>query len=594
MGQPLRVLIIEDSEDDARLMLLELGRGGYDTISRRVETPEDMRSALEEGTWDAAISDYTLPRFSAPAALKLLQEIGIDLPFIVVTGAVGEETAVEVMKAGAHDYVMKHNLKRLPSSIERELRQAAVRKERKRVEESLKESEQRLKDAQNLGKIGSWESDAATHAVEWSAETYEIYERDKALGPPSQAEEAGYYSSAEVERMREFARIAMQQGKDSDFDINATLPGGITKYLHIWIRPVKDEAGHVVKLFGSVQDITERKQAEEREKEEHVFSEALMETSPACILVVDSDRKVVFANAETDRVLGLSRNEVQGVTFGEDFHLLDVDGAPLPEGQLPVSRVFLVRQPLYSTEYAFDSPTGRRILSISAAPLYDGDGSVKRVVATVEDITSAKRHDEELEQAVERLQKAMYATVEAMSAAIEMRDPYTASHQRRVTVVACAIAGELSAGGDSVLALTMAGRMHDLGKLKVPTEILTRPGKLGPLELQMIREHPQATYDLLQGIDFPWPVAEIALQHHERIDGSGYPRGLKGVEMLPEARILAVADVFEAMSSHRPYRASLGIGAAIQELESHRGVLYDTASVDALVRLVREKGFELV
>ena len=272
---------------------------------------------------------------------------------------------------------------------------------------------------------------------------------------------------------------------------------------------------------------------------------------------------------------GYPRNEVQGVTFGEDFHLLDVDGAPLPEGQLPVSRVFLVRQPLYSTEYAFDSPTGRRILSISAAPLYDGDGSVKRVVATVEDITSAKRHDEELEQAVERLQKAMYATVEAMSAAIEMRDPYTASHQRRVTVVACAIAGELSAGGDSVLALTMAGRMHDLGKLKVPTEILTRPGKLGPLELRDRREHPQATYDLLQGIDFPWPVAEIALQHHERIDGSGYPRGLKGVEMLPEARILAVADVFEAMSSHRPYRASLGVGAAIQELESHRGVLSD-------------------
>ncbi len=593
MGQPLHVLIIEDNEDDALLILLELRRGGYDVTSMRVDTPEAMDAALKGGTWDVVISDYTMPHFSAPAALKLLQEIGLDVPFIVVTGAVGEETAVEVMKAGAHDYVMKQNLGRLSSTVERELRQAMVRRERERVDVALKKSEQRLKDAQNLGKIGSWETDVATNAIEWSGETYEIYERDKSLGPPSPGENAGYYSPVEAERLRKAMYLATAQEKESDFDLITTLPGGVTKYLHIWVRPEKEESGRVVKLFGTVQDISERKQAEEREKQEHVFSEALMETSPACILVVDSDGKVVFANAETDRVLGLSRDEVQGVTFGEDFHLLDVKGAPLQQEQLPVSRVLLDRQPLYSTEYAFDSPTGRRILSISAAPLYDEDGSVKRVVATVEDITDIKRHDEELEQAVERLKKAMYATVEAMTATVEMRDPYTASHQRRVTVVACAIARELGVGEDSFLALTMAGRMHDLGKLKVPTEILTRPGKLSALELQMMKEHPQATYDLLKGIDFPWPVAEIARQHHERIDGSGYPQGLKGDEMLPEARILAVADVFEAMSSHRPYRPSLGVEAAIEELQSHQGVLYDAASVDALVLLVRDKGFKL-
>ena len=593
MGKPLRVLIVEDSEDDAQLVLRELGRGGYAPVFRRVDTPEAMDAALKEGTWDTVISDYTMPRFSAPAALKLLQESGLDLPFIVVTGAVGEETAVGVMKAGAHDYVMKQNLERLPSTVERELHQAEVRSERRRVDEALKKSEQRLKDAQNLGKIGSWESDAATNTIEWSSEMYEIYDRDKALGPPSPGEEAGYYTAAGAERLREAIRMAMEEGKESDFDVTATLPGGIAKYLHTWMRPVKDEAGRVVKLFGTVQDITERKQSEEREKQQRVFSEALMETSPACILVVDSDGRVVFANAETDRVLGLSRDEVRGMTFGEDFRLLDISGAPLPESQLPVSRVFLTRHPLYSTEYACDSPSGRRILSISAAPLYDETGSVKHGVCTVEDISDIKRHAQELEEAVERLQKAMYATVEAMSAAVEMRDPYTAGHQRRVTVVACAIAGELGTGKDSVLALTVAGRMHDLGKLKVPAEILTRPGKLSDLELQMVREHPQATYDLLKGIDFPWPVAEIARQHHERLDGSGYPQGLTGEQMLPEARILAVADVFEAMSSHRPYRPALGVEAALAELQRHRGTLFDADAVDACIRMVREKGFTL-
>jgi PAS domain S-box-containing protein len=593
MGKPLRVLIVEDSEDDAQLVLRELGRGGYDLVSECVDVPEAMDAALKTGTWDVVISDYTMPRFSAPAALKLLQDNGLDLPFIVVTGAVGEETAVQVMKAGAHDYVMKQNLERLPSTVERELRQAEVRRERKRVDEALRTSEQRLKDAQNLGKIGSWESDAATNALEWSAETYEIFERDEALGPPSPDEEAGYYTPVEAVRLREAIRMAVEQGKESDFDLVATMPGGITKYLHTWMRPVKDEAGQVVRLFGTVQDITGRKQAEEGEKRQRVFSEALMETSPACILVVDSDRKVVFANAETDRVLGLSRDGVLDMVFGEGLRLLDISGAPVPEGQLPVSLVFLTGQPLYSVEYVFDSPSGRRILSISAAPLFDETGSVTHGVATVEDISDIKRHALELEQAVERLQKAMYATVEAMSAAVEMRDPYTASHQRRVTVVACAIARELGAGEESVLALSVAGRMHDLGKLKVPTEILTRPGKLSALELQMMKEHPQATYDLLKGIDFPWPVAEICRQHHEHMDGSGYPQGLRGEQLLLEARILAVADVFEAMSSHRPYRPALGVEAALAELQHHRGTLFDADAVDACIRLVREKEFTL-
>ena len=178
-----------------------------------------------------------------------------------------------------------------------------------------------------------------------------------------------------------------------------------------------------------------------------------------------------------------------------------------------------------------------------------------------------------------RLREALTGTVAAMGALVEMRDPYTAGHQRRT--LACGRLGrQLGAGRTPSLALT--GRaVHDLGKLKVPTEILTKPGKLSDLELQLVREHPQATYDLLKGIDFPWPVAEIAREHHERLDGSGYPQGLTGAQMLPEARILAVADVFEAMSSHRPYRPALGVEAALAEVSAGAGKLYDAGVVAA-------------
>ncbi|MBN1152874.1 MAG: HD domain-containing protein, partial [Dehalococcoidia bacterium] len=154
-----------------------------------------------------------------------------------------------------------------------------------------------------------------------------------------------------------------------------------------------------------------------------------------------------------------------------------------------------------------------------------------------------------------------------------------------------AMAEHMGMGADSIHALALAGQVHDLGKLRIPAEILTKPGQLSDIEYRLMQEHPQASHDLLKGIDFAWPVAEIAYQHHERLDGSGYPRGLKGEEMLPEARVLAVADVFEAMSSHRPYRAALGVEAALAELEARRGSLYDPAAVDACAHLIREEHF---
>jgi len=175
----------------------------------------------------------------------------------------------------------------------------------------------------------------------------------------------------------------------------------------------------------------------------------------------------------------------------------------------------------------------------------------------------------------------------------EMRDPYTAGHERRVGEIAVALGAELGLDQQRIEGLRVAGHLHDVGKMIIPSEILSKPGRLTPIEFELIKGHPQSGYDVLKDVEFPWPVAEVALQHHERMDGSGYPQGLKGEAILLEARIMAVADVMEAMSSHRPYRPGLGIDKALAEIERGRGTAYDPAVADACLRLFRERGYRL-
>ncbi len=193
-------------------------------------------------------------------------------------------------------------------------------------------------------------------------------------------------------------------------------------------------------------------------------------------------------------------------------------------------------------------------------------------------------------ESIERMRKALGATVQAMAVTVETRDPYTAGHQRRVADLARSIATEMNLSADQIDGIRMAAAIHDLGKISVPAEILSKPTKLTSIEFSLIKTHAQSGYDILKDIDFPWPIARMVLEHHERMDGSGYPNGLIAEETLMESRILAVADVVEAMASHRPYRPGLGIDAALKEIEKNRGTLYDTGVADACLRLFREKG----
>lgn len=202
--------------------------------------------------------------------------------------------------------------------------------------------------------------------------------------------------------------------------------------------------------------------------------------------------------------------------------------------------------------------------------------------------------EQEARESLAKLRRVMGEIIQAMALTVEAKDPYTAGHQQRVSDLARSIATEMGIKEDQIEGVRMAGALHDIGKISIPGEILNKPGLLNDLEYRMIKFHVQIGYDILKDLEFPWPIAKIILQHHERIDGSGYPNGLNGDEILLEAKILGVADVIEAMNSHRPYRRALGINKALEEISKNKGILYDPEAVDACLILFLEQGYELV
>ncbi len=233
-----------------------------------------------------------------------------------------------------------------------------------------------------------------------------------------------------------------------------------------------------------------------------------------------------------------------------------------------------------------------RQISLSAHLVRDDNGRPIGVRGLLRDITERKQTEETLKQTLEKLRKSLGGTIRAMSLTVETRDPYTAGHQTRVSNLARAISQEMGLPNDTVDTIRMAGSIHDMGKLSVPSEILSKPGKLTKIEFSLIKIHPQSGYDILKGAQLPYPIAEIVLQHHEKLDGSGYPLGLKDGQILLESRIVSVADVVEAMASHRPYRPALGIEVALKEIEKNKGVFYDAGVVEVCLKVFRKNVFK--
>jgi PAS domain S-box-containing protein len=245
-------------------------------------------------------------------------------------------------------------------------------------------------------------------------------------------------------------------------------------------------------------------------------------------------------------------------------------------------------------ELALRRKDGRELTAaVTVVAIRFESGAIQFFDGILEDVSERKQAQQQVQQSLHRLQKTIREIIEAMAYIGEVRDPYTAGHQRRVAQLSFEIAKTMSLTEEKNEGLTMAAFVHDIGKILVPADILSKPGKLTKPEYDMLKDHTRVGYEILKTIEFPWPIATIVLQHHERMDGSGYPAGLSGDKIIPEAKILAVADVVEAMSSHRPYRPALGIDRALEEISHNRGTLYDAEVVDACITLFKDKGFSL-
>jgi PAS domain S-box-containing protein len=444
----LNILILEDNPDDAELMAAELEKEGCIINWNRVDTEEDFKKSLKESL-DLILADYKLPSLNALDALKIKQEIAPTIPLIIVSGTIGEEFAVECIKAGATDYVLKDRLFRLCPVVKRALMEAKERKNHKQAEDLFKQL---------------------------------------------------FISSPN-------AIFIIQDGK---FKL---------------VNP------QFVKESG--------------------FSEEELLDEDSYKLVYSEDRKMLREN--------IIKNLKNSLCSPFEYRAIK------KSGQL------------------------RWALQVVTSITYQGK---RAILGNIKDVSGLKQAQTRLKESYQRLQKTMQDTIKIIAKVVEVKDPYTAGHQQRVSQLSTCIAKELKLPKNKIEGIRIASLIHDIGKIGLPSEILSKPTKLTDIEFGLIKGHSQIGYDILESIDFSYPVAQIVLQHHERLNGSGYPNNLKGDKILLEARILGVADVVEAMSSHRPYRPALGIDAALEEISQNSGILYDPEVVDVCIRLIREKGFK--
>ena len=579
----LNILILEDNPDDAELMVAELEKEGYIINWNRVDTEQDFKKSLKESP-DLILADYKLPLLNALDALKIKQEIAPAISLIIVSGAIEEEFAVECIKAGATDYVLKDRLYRLCPVIERALKEAEEDKGRKQADEELRDSEERLKILFDYAPDAYYINDSKGKFIDGNkaAERLTGYKKEELIGKSFL--KLKLLSLADIPKAAKLLvkNLRGQPTGSDEFVLNRKDNDKVL--VEISTYPVKIK-GKTLAL-GIARDITERKKAEEALRKSQQEFASIFDNSPEASVYLDEKNKVLDINSRFSELFGYKLKEIEGKDINS--------GIIHPPDKIEEAK--RLRKKAIKGYINYDTIRKKKDGTLFPASVSGSsvliDGKTKGRIILYQDITQRQQAEQKIKQGYEKLQRTMEATIHTISKIIETKDPYTAGHQYRVSQLAARIAKELKFCPDKLEGIRIASLVHDIGKISIPAEILSKPTELNEIEYSLIKDHSRIGADILKTIDFPWPVAEIILQHHERLDGSGYPQGLKGDEILPEAKIIGVADVVEAMSSHRPYRPALGIDKALEEISQNKGILYDPEVVDTCIKLFKEKEFK--
>ena len=396
---------------------------------------------------------------------------------------------------------------------------------------------------------------------------------EKAYPDPTLRQQVGTLWLADLEKSR-------LSGKTIESpEISLRCKDGTDRIVRGYMTVVDEEA------ILAWQDFTDVRRGETELRESENRFRGMVENAVTAFYVIRDDR-FVYVNQRFADLVGWSPEELIGHSPFEYMDAFSARTAAEGRNQLEAGG-----KAVAYTLHIKRKDGAPIVISVQGA-LSNWDGR-RALVAIADDVTARTLAEERIKDYVARLERSMKGTLQAVARMVDLRDPYTAGHERRVGLIAAAIGREMGWDDEHCGHLEMVGLVHDIGKIAVPAEILSKPTKLNANEFAMIRSHAESGYEILQNVQFDLPVADIIRQHHERLDGSGYPQGLKGDAILPEARVLAVADVLESMSTHRPYRPALGVDAALEELQKNSGILYDGKVVDAVVRLIREKGFVL-
>jgi len=467
--------------------------------------------------------------------------------------------------------------------------------ERKRMEDALGQSEERYRTILEDIQEGYFEVDFAGNFTFFNDSLCQFlgYTKEELMGMNNRQ----YTDKENARKIFQTFNKVYNTGKSTEgFNWQLIRKDGTKKYVEASISFKKDSSGRSMGFRGIARDITERKNAEEDLKASERKYRLLADNIQDVIFVLDMNLKYTYISPSVKTMRGYEPEEAMKQTPAQTVtpSSLNLALSILSEimeleksehRDINVSRTFQVEM---------SRKDGTTVWTeVKASLIRDENQRPIAIMGVTRDITEQKKSEEELQKTLGRLRKSIDTTIQVLVSAVESRDPYTAGHQLRVADLARTIATEMGLPQDKIEGIRMAGSIHDIGKLSIPAEILSKPTKLTGIEFSLIKEHPKIGYEMLKDVESPWPLAQIVYQHHERMNGSGYPRNLKGDEILMEARIMTVADVVEAIASHRPYRPALGIEVALEEIEKNKGIFYDDTVADACLRLFREKGYQL-